>query len=804
MNTLKLINQTIKQWQHKYEDEETLRPQQLGKKGKQIPNHCPSLWFRVLCKVHPPVMLMLALTSLTGIVSYRFYTQPELAVGTISPSRIEAPKDASFEDKKTTEDLRKKTRSGLLPILQTNQLITANLNLALAKQFETIDKSRELVGNLPYLKADLLSKSSQQYLRQCSIELWQEISSNLKNNSSLSLQSSSQQIKAFQELKNYRNKSSSTDFNHFLGKINELRDKYEQAKIEINKEQITELTNEDLEILINISNDVWRQTKISVKTGLNRILIQGIHPGLPEEIKIQAGLIQLDNSVPDETKSIALKILLDFMQPNLEINEHATKNRAEKAAQAIESVKVSIKQNEIIVDSGEEITQSQFVLLDGFGLSQRGISWMGVGVSGLLVTSFLFIFLVIAKQARKKVRRRDQILLWLLSLTIPATVIFDARYTPLPAVGFLISSFYGPTLAFTNVTLMTGLVLFETDGASWEYLLAAYASSVLASFVACRLHSREELALLGGGVGLTQGGVYLIINLIGSATAGTIWYAVLPGAIGYGLIGLGCSVLALGISPYLERFFDLITPIRLAELSNPNRPLLKRLAMEAPGTFQHTMFVASLAEAAARELRCNVELVRAGTLYHDIGKMHDPKSFIENQMGGTNKHDEIANPFISAEIIKKHVSEGLVIARQYGLPKAIRDFIPQHQGTILISYFYFQAKKDAEQKGLDFNEDDFRYDGPIPQSRETAIVMLADGCEAALRSLKGATPEQALVMVQKIFKARWRENQLTECGIKYEELPQIAEIFVGVWQQFNHQRIAYPKGCLEASLTVKS
>jgi cyclic-di-AMP phosphodiesterase PgpH len=256
-------------------------------------------------------------------------------------------------------------------------------------------------------------------------------------------------------------------------------------------------------------------------------------------------------------------------------------------------------------------------------------------------------------------------------------------------------------------------------------------------------------------------------------------------------------VLAIGFSPYLERFFDLVTPIRLAELSNPNRPLLKRLALEAPGTFQHTMFVASLAEAAARELRCNVELVRAGTLYHDIGKMHDPLGFIENQMGGPNKHDHINDPWKSAEIIKKHVSEGLVMARKYGLPKSIQDFIPEHQGTLLISYFYFQAKQRAEEEGKEVCPSDFRYDGPIPQSRESGIMMLADGCEAALRSLKDSNPEQALNMVNKIFKARWQDNQLIDSGLKKEELAIVAEIFVQVWQQYNHQRIAYPKAALE-------
>ncbi|NEO28477.1 MAG: HDIG domain-containing protein, partial [Kamptonema sp. SIO4C4] len=365
--------------------------------------------------------------------------------------------------------------------------------------------------------------------------------------------------------------------------------------------------------------------------------------------------------------------------------------------------------------------------------------------------------------------------------------------------------FYNPTLAATQVSLLTGLSVYSNVATGtaevipWESLIAGATGGLLAALIAGRLRSREELALLGGGVGIMQGTVYFTITLVGSATAGTIWSVLLPGAAIFGVSGLAWCIVALGISPYLEKMFDLITPIRLSELSNPNRPLLKRLATEAPGTFQHTLFVSSLAEAAARELHANVELVRAGTLYHDIGKMHDPMGFIENQMGGPNKHDEINDPWKSADIIKKHVSKGLVMARKHNLPKALQDFIPEHQGTILISYFYFQAKQKARAEGVDIEEKDFRYDGPIPQSRETGIVMLADACEAALRSLKDATPETALNMVNKIFKARWQDGQLVDSGLRREELSIIAEVFVRVWQQYNHQRIAYPKGALESN-----
>jgi hypothetical protein len=392
----------------------------------------------------------------------------------------------------------------------------------------------------------------------------------------------------------------------------------------------------------------------------------------------------------------------------------------------------------------------------------------------------------------------------------------------------------------------------------WRELLSSAVGGVLCGWLGGRLRSREELAILGVGAGLLQGTVYLLLNV----ASGTVWYTLLGVSVVQGMVGLVWVIVGMGSSPLLEQVFDLITPMRLVELANPNRPLLKRLANEAPGTFQHTLFVATLAEAAAHALGCNVELVRTGTLYHDIGKMHDPQGFIENQMGGPNKHDLINNPWKSAEIIKKHVSEGLVMARKARLPKAVRAFIPEHQGTMLIAYFYHQAQQQVQQEAqrqaqekliqqvqqrvqqqmqpqiqqqgqLDqlgtqpeaqseaplqmqaiansgshqstvnpienpsiyriVNEADFRYDGPIPQSRETGIVMLADSCEAALRSLKNATYEEALAMINKILRARWQDNQLVESGLTREEMTQIANIFVAVWQQFNHQRIAYPK-----------
>jgi cyclic-di-AMP phosphodiesterase PgpH len=248
--------------------------------------------------------------------------------------------------------------------------------------------------------------------------------------------------------------------------------------------------------------------------------------------------------------------------------------------------------------------------------------------------------------------------------------------------------------------------------------------------------------------------------------------------------------LALGAIPYLEQICYAITPIRLAELANLDRPLLRRLVTEAPGTFQHTMFVANLAEAGARELGADTALVRTGTLYHDVGKTLRPEYFIENQFGQPNPHDVLNDPWRSAQIIKEHVTGGLKLAQKHRLPELLQTFIPEHQGTIPIAYFYHKAKTQSPET---VKESDFRYEGPIPQSRETGVVMLADACEAALRSLGSeATLAEANEMLMRIFTTRWDDGQLVDSGLTLNDLERIAPVFFRVWQERNHGRIKYP------------
>ncbi len=241
--------------------------------------------------------------------------------------------------------------------------------------------------------------------------------------------------------------------------------------------------------------------------------------------------------------------------------------------------------------------------------------------------------------------------------------------------------------------------------------------------------------------------------------------------------------------PIFESIFGLLTKARLLELADKEKPLIRRLSIEAPGTFEHTLLICGLAEEATRMIGGDIDLIKTGSLYHDVGKLHAPNWFIENQDGAKNPHDEIDDPLKSAEVLQAHVDEGLKFARKNRLPKPIANFIPEHQGTLRMGYFL----NKAEEKKLDFNESDFRYKGPIPQSKETAILMLADGCEAALRAMDiNVSDYEALVTISKIVNSREVDGQLNDSNLTKGEIFLIKKSFLNVWKRIRHRRIQYP------------
>ncbi len=786
------------------------------------------------------IALLLTVLLLTAILGQRFYNQPALTVGTIATETFIADYNATLPDLITTEADRQAARSGSIIVLQIDQektqAITEEANGILSQG--TI--LRQQAGTLPYLPTTQLSTRTQRYLRQAPSQDWQELwevaqipeltSNDLHqaNNGSLKLRINALDVNqriALDELLRLRERPSLLPITSVRSQVDANRQKYTATK---HKLQSVSTRNgfQPLDYRVFDLNDpAWQAVQAASRLVLDRMLSQGIHEGMPPELWEQAINSQLKETIDLTTlsnldrdvlitnldrdelvtqelnaKDITARIIGSVLQPNLVEDQEQTRLRAEQAENEVKTVTVSIEQGDAIVRKGEPITQGDFVLLDHFNLTQRRFNWLGFTGFGVLVSACVGALLWIDNWQKGGLRQRDHVLVLCLIVSVAALMALKIPGLGLPAVGLLLGSFYGYILATVTIGLL--VILLPVGGSVAVLpLIAAACAAMVGAWIAPRLRSREEFALLGGAVGLTQGVIHLVLTLMFNSVAASVWYTVIRDSALFGVYGIAWSIVALGVSPYLESFFDVVTPIRLAELANPNRPLLKRLAADAPGTFQHTMFVANLAEAAARALGHNVELVRAGTLYHDIGKMHDPLGFIENQMGGPNKHDLINDPWVSADIIKKHVTEGLVMAKKHRLPKAIQAFIPEHQGAMLISYFYYQAKEIASQNPeMVVKDEDFRYDGPIPQSPETGIVMLADSCEAALRSLhKEACAEEAYAMVNKILRARWKDKQLIDSCLTRKDMDIIANVFVQVWQQFNHKRIAYPKGALAAS-----
>ncbi|MDZ8224469.1 HD family phosphohydrolase [Nostoc sp. ChiVER01] len=796
-------------------------------------------WVHEQCSL---VILAIALVSLTGVIGHRLYNQTQIQVGNPAPQTITAPYTASIEDQKKTESQRQAVSQTSLQVLMINARMNEQINENLQKLLDDGNEIRTVAGAFPFFDPVVLSISTQRYLRSCPDSEWKALLiavENTKNqqkkgtgrtaassapNQPLTPQKTkpvdfSQNTdftQAVAELESYR-VTSEKNLSLVISQISQARQRYTQATTKLL--QLETVTPEPLyeeSVLLDLSDEEWEKTQMGIHQSAERILTQGIPQGLPKNILQDAVSLQLQSFVPESAESLAKNLLLAVLKPNLQKDEEQTRENAQKAAAVVPPVMVKVRDGQVIVRKGTPITAWNFKLLEHYHLVRREVKWQELVKLAGVIAIAIAIFVWVERHVNYELRQRDRLLVLLLTLSVPGLVTMGLPYTTWSALGLLLGSFYGPILGLTVVGLLLPILAISLD-ISKAALLAGVGGGILGSYIAQRLRSREELALLGVAIALTQGGIYLVVKILIGQAFGSTWYLVLREAGLFALSGLGWSVVALGLSPYLEKVFDLVTPIRLAELANPNRPLLKRLATETPGTFQHTLLVATLAEAAAKELRCNVELVRAGTLYHDIGKMHDPLGFIENQMGGPNKHDtEIKDPWKSAEIIKKHVTEGLVMARKHLLPTAIQAFIPEHQGTMLIAYFHHQAQQMAQENpSLTVDDADFRYDGPIPQSRETGIVMLADSCEAALRSLeasakplaekrslKDVSTEQALAMLNNILRAKWQDNQLVDSGLTREEMSKIAQIFVDVWQQFHHKRIAYPK--LKANGAVRN
>lgn len=491
-----------------------------------------------------------------------------------------------------------------------------------------------------------------------------------------------------------------------------------------------------------------------------------------------------------------------FLLPDFIYNAEMSKKRKEKAVHEVPTTSGFVHKNQRIVDSHEVITpgiyqnlQSLAQALQERSALQRGwkraLFYLGKFIFALLITLMLGLFFV---YQRPKLFANNKMLLMVVLifliqffLTVLVIDVLGWNYYSVPIIlaPMLLSMLLDAPVAFWG-TIVMSLVLGASQGNNFYLTSMIIVVGTIALFSVKKIRNRGQMframlyILLGYAVVTFSYGFMHYEPVL--RTLQNFAFYQLPNAI------LTPTAVFLLIGMF-EKFFDVTTDITLLELSDLNNPLLKRLSVEAPGTFHHSIIVGNLAEAAAKAIGADTLLTRVGCYYHDIGKMLKPEYFVENQAGAENKHENLT-PTMSCLVLVKHVKAGLQLAEEYKLPRAVKQFIPEHHGTSLMEYFYHKAQETMDPK--DINEDDFRYPGPKPQSRETAIAMLADSVEAAVRSLPNPNMQRINTLVEHLVEKKFEAGQLDECDLTLRGLNKIKEAFIPILMGIHHLRIEYP------------
>ncbi len=581
-------------------------------------------------------------------------------------------------------------------------------------------------------------------------------------------------------------------------KIKELRTLKDQ-NFEISKNVIN-LTNSEKTWLANVSESEWEAWKKEIKNASKKMLSQGIIHTLAHDLLNEASSLQLidlgDKLSP--SRSLGAKVLSTsfYKKSNLKVDALKTSVLHENLIDQEGVNTIKVKQGSIISKKGTPISSQEFDILEHFNKvsrSPRPLKWL-ITFSESMASCGLLLMIMRREKPRLKPKHG------LLSLTLLFVVQLTKDWLgPLASPMQLILP---PTLLLSQgIGTTTSLAWMAAASLIWpsslnessevRLIIACIAGSFIA-FLGRRMRSRAQVLQIALFIpfGALLGQLFIFNQLIKAKNVEFETQSFEPNSLfNETLIISSILMVTILIIPILENTFGLLTRARLMELADQERPLLRRLSREAPGTFEHTLTISSLAEEGARVIGADVDLIRTGALYHDVGKLHAPNWFIENQKDGLNPHEEIKNPYKSADILQAHVDEGLKLARRYRLPSPIADFIPEHQGTLKMGYFLHKARESDPSA----SEKRFRYKGPIPHSKETGILMLADGCEAALRSLDASSSDSdACRTVRKIIQSRQIDGQLKESSLTRAEIEIILRAFVSVWRRMRHRRLKYP------------
>jgi putative nucleotidyltransferase with HDIG domain len=516
---------------------------------------------------------------------------------------------------------------------------------------------------------------------------------------------------------------------------------------------------------------------------------------------------QMAGDLSDGERQLAAELIAPLLVPNSSFSAELYQREQDARAAAVQPVVESIVQGQIIVRIGTKLTDVDLARVQALNLDVRQPDL--AAFAGWILLADLLVATLIAwlRLFRPDYWHRNNVvmLLWLLiAFTTLALQLTQGRTTlpyvlPLAAIGMLVTVLLDAETAIL-ATAVVSIVAGAVNGASLE--LGAYSMlGGLAGILAIRRGDRlQNFLQAGAAVFVVQAVVVSAFSLLGERDLTGVVQLVGAAAISAG----GAAVAAVGSFAVLGNVFGLLTVFQLLELANPSQPLLRRLLVETPGTYHHALMVGNLAERAAESIGADPLITRVAAYYHDVGKLANPAAFIENQSGGENIHD-LLEPQESAAILKQHVADGIDVAYQSRLPKTLIAFIPQHHGTATMGFFYAKAREEAAAPfgGLETEEGRraadavdqrrYRHVGPKPQSREAALLMLADGVEASVRSLASRDEPAIRAMVARIISERMEDGQFDECDLTLRDINLVQEAFVQQLLGMYHQRVAYPQ-----------
>ena len=543
------------------------------------------------------------------------------------------------------------------------------------------------------------------------------------------------------------------------------------------EEQMTEMCSNLTAAVENTMNTTVRETNVN------------------ESIQYLQQIIGLKTDI-DLLQNVVMPILRKVVQPNMVIDQEATDKLRQEARDAVEPV--MYKQGQNIVLARERVTANQMEMLRSLGMLDNDTFDLNIYIGAFLLVMLsmmvLLIALILLDPELLASPKKLVLVMLVLCLTMGACVLakeINPYLTPALLGVMMLTGLIGARAGVAGCLTLTVLVSALLAGGDTSYtseivnlLFISFISGFLVVIVLRRKPYRQQVLLCGLLTGLSNMVIILTIGFMTNNSMGVV----VSNALWSALSAVVASVLCIALDALMEAVFRLATPAKLLELSNPNQPILRRLMIEASGTYHHSIIVANLAEAAAETVGANPLLCRAGAYYHDIGKLKRPMYFKENQLG-ENPHEH-TNPYISAAIVTAHTRDGVMLAQQYHLPQEIQDIIIEHHGDTPVMYFYHKALKQAEGQAVDIA--DFRYDGRRPQSKESAIIMLADTVEAAVRSMPDPTPKAIEEFIAKLVRGKIDDGQLNDAPLTLQDISKICRAFTTVLKGVFHERIEYP------------